>query len=128
MPNDITVDNSGVITNSVFGNNNIQQNISQNTDEITKLISSLRDMSQGFPEAQREATIVHLDDLQEDITIPEKQKKERFKTRLAALLAITGTLGGVVANSVDFGNKVLDLSKKLGVPIEIVQPQPKQIP
>ncbi len=130
---------SAKLTNSNFAGNLIQGqtmgnitahiesiNFSKNVDEITKIISSLREMAQEFPEAQREEVIVHLDDLEEDITTPEKQKPQRFKTRLVALLATTGTLAGIVAVSTDFSNNVLDLAEKLGVQIKFSQPQPIQ--
>jgi hypothetical protein len=96
---------------------NFSQNIGQNIDEITRLIGSLRKMAQEFPEAQCEEAIVHLDDLQEDITKPEKQKPQRIKTRIVALLAVAG----VVAGAADFSNNVLELAEKLGVPVEFSQ-------
>lgn len=83
------------------------------------LITSLREMSQEFPETQSEEIMVHLDDLQEDITTPEKQKPQRIKTRIAALL----TIGGLFAGSADFTNNVLELSEKLGIPTDINIPQ-----
>jgi len=98
---------------------NFSQNINQEIDEITRLITSLREMSQEFPENQREEIIVHLDDLQEDITIPEKRKPQRIKTRIAALL----TIGGLFAGGADFANNVLELSEKLGIPTDINIPQ-----
>lgn len=91
------------------------QNINQNVDEIVRLITSLREIAQEFPEAQREDAMIHLDDLQEDITTPEKQKPQRIKNRIGALLAIAG----LVAGAADFANNVLELSKKVGVPIDI---------
>ena len=100
------------------------QTINSNIDDITKIITALRDTAQTFPEAQREAAFVHLEDLQEDLSQPEKQKPQRIKTRLVALFAIASTASGVVVGATDFGNKVLDLSKKLG--IELVHPQSNQ--
>jgi hypothetical protein len=121
--NDFRGANIGNFANRIQDNarqvaSNFAQNIGQNVDEITKLIISLRDMAKEFPEAHREKAIVHLEDLQEDITTPEKQKPQRIKTRLVALLAVAGTLVGVVAGATDFSNNVLELSEKLGVPIE----------
>jgi AbiTii len=98
---------------------NFSQNINQNVDEIMKIIASLREMAQEFPEVQREEAMVHLDDLQEDISTPEKQKPQRIKTRIAALL----TVAGLVAGTADFANNVLELSGKLGVPANINIPQ-----
>ena len=79
-------------------------------------------MSQEFPETQREEIVVHLDDLQEDITTPEKQKPQRIKTRIAALL----TIGSLFAGGADFANNVLELSEKLGVQIDSNIPQLQQ--
>ena len=102
---------------------NFSQNISQNTDEITRLIRSLHEMAQEFPEAQRGEVLMELDNLQEDISKSEKQKPERFKIRLGRLLGIAGTIAGVVVVAADFSNNVLELAEKLGVPMELSQPQ-----
>jgi len=99
------------------------QNIGQNVDEITRLINSLRDMAQEFPEAKREEALVHLDDLQEDINTPDKRKPQRIKTRLVALLTFATMSAGVLAGAADFSNNVLELSEKLGVSIELSHPQ-----
>jgi len=101
---------------------NFSQNINQNVDEIMKTIASLREMAQEFPEVQREEAMVHLDDLQEDISTPEKQKPQRIKTRIVALL----TIAGLVAGTADFANNVLELSEKLRIPINISVPQMMQ--
>lgn len=98
---------------------NFSQHISQNFNDITKLINNLREVAQNFPETQREQTMVHLDDLQEDIATPEKQKPQRIKARLSALLAIAS----VVAGAADFANNVSELSAKLGVALEVDMPQ-----
>ncbi|MEG4964396.1 MULTISPECIES: hypothetical protein [unclassified Microcoleus] len=109
------------------------QNIGQNVEEITRLISSLRNMAQTFPEAEREEVLVHLDDLQEDINTPDKRKPQRIKTRLVALFTFATMITGVLAGAADFSNNVLELSEKLGVPIELSHPQstpqlPRSVP
>jgi len=80
-------------------------------------------MAQEFPEAEREEALVHLDDLQEDINTPDKRKPQRFKTRLAALFTFATMSAGGLAGGADFSNNVLELSEKLGVPIELSHPQ-----
>jgi hypothetical protein len=102
---------------------NFSQNIGQNVDEITRLINSLRDMAQEFPETKREEALVHLDDLQEDINTPDKRKPQRIKTHLVALLTFATMSAGVLAGTADFSNNVLELSEKLGVPIKLSHPQ-----
>ncbi len=105
---------------------NFSQNVGQNLDDVAKLIDSLRTTAQSFPEGQREETLVTLDDLQEDLSHPDKQKPERIKIRLLRLLVIAGTIAGIVAGATDFGNNLLELAEKLGVPIEVPQLQPLQ--
>ncbi|PSB28561.1 winged helix-turn-helix domain-containing protein [Stenomitos frigidus] len=100
---------------------NFSQNIGQNIDEISKLTDSLRNAAQSFPEAEREEALVTLDDLQEDISNPDKQKPERIKIRLVRLLVIAGTIAGIVAGAADFSNNLLELAEKLGIPIEFNQ-------
>jgi len=102
---------------------NFSQNIGQNIDEITKLINSLREKAQILPQEQREEALVHLDDLQEDITTPEKQKPQRIKARIGSLLAIAAFVGATVAGTADFANNVLELSQKLGISIDPNIPQ-----
>nr|WP_242044303.1 pentapeptide repeat-containing protein [Leptolyngbya sp. FACHB-1624] len=98
---------------------NFTQNINSNIDDITKLITALRDAAQTFPEAQREEALEHLGDVEEGIRQPDKVKPHRVKAALAALLAIAG----MVAATTDFSNNVLEIGNKLG--IELIQPHSK---
>lgn len=107
----------------------VTQNIGQNLSEITKLITTLRETAQAFPVEQREEALGHLDDLQEDLSKPERQEPSRIKRRLKALMAIALTLGTMAAGTIDFTNNLADLAEKLGVPIELSQFQtPQQLP
>ena len=102
---------------------NFSQNIGQNADEIVCLINSLRSIAQVFPEVEREEVAMHLDDLQNDISQPEKRTPARIKTRIVALWAVACTLAVGIAGVADFSNNVLELAEKLGVPIEFSQSQ-----
>jgi hypothetical protein len=114
--------NIGVLNSGSGTVSNFSQNIGQSTDEIIRLVTSLRDMAQQFPEAQRQEALITLDDLQEDISNPEKQKPERIKIRLGRLISIAGMIAGLAAGAADFSNNVLELSEKLGVPIGLNHP------
>jgi hypothetical protein len=107
-------------------NNTFIQNIDKNFDEITTLINSLRNIAESFPADKRDEVLVHLKDLQEDITNPEKKTPQRIKTRLLALAVAVGTIASGVAGVADFSNNVLDLSEKLGVQIELPSSQSNQ--
>jgi uncharacterized protein YjbI with pentapeptide repeats len=101
-------------------------NYGQNTDDIVRLLTSLRDLAQEFPEAQRVAVQVHLEDLATDLDQPEKCQPARLKTRIAGLFGVLLMLGGGVATATDFANNVLELSKKLDFPAETFRPQLEQ--
>jgi hypothetical protein len=90
-------------------------------DEIRVLFSSLRMMAQDFPGIHRKEAMVHIENL-DDLQQSETQQPERLRRHLAALLTLTTIIGGTVATSTDFANNVLELSQKLGVPIEKVMP------
>jgi uncharacterized protein YjbI with pentapeptide repeats len=100
--------------------NDFSQTISNNFQEIQKLITALRSQAVCFPPAKREETEVHIGDLEEDLRQPEKRDPKRIKARLLALLMIAGMIGGTVATATDFTNNVLELGKKFG--IELIQP------
>jgi uncharacterized protein YjbI with pentapeptide repeats len=104
------------------------QNIGQNLNDINKLIGSLREATQTFPSAEREEALGHLDDLQEDLSKPERQEPNRIKRRLKPLVAIALTLGAMTATTAGFANDLTDLAEKLGYPIELNQSQTRQIP
>jgi GTPase SAR1 family protein len=103
--------------------------INQNHDDIVRLLASLRNMIQQFPEEQKEDALMDLDGLESDLKIPEKQDPNRFGKRLKRLLA-AGTAAGTIASGAatfsgdikEFTNNILELTQNLGVPIELVQP------
>ncbi len=103
--------------------------IDQNHDDITRLLANLRNMVQQFPEEQKDDVLMDLDDLESDLKIPEKQDPNRFGKRLKRLLA-AGTAAGTIASGAatfsgdvkEFTDNVVELTQKLGIPVELVQP------
>ena len=92
------------------------QAIGQNADEITRLITTLREQSQQFPQDQRDAAQIALDDLQQDLTTSEKIEPKRLKQRLISLLMVLKFLGSTVVTAADFANNALELVDKSGIP------------
>jgi hypothetical protein len=126
--NDLRGANIANFANQLEGNaqqvaSDFSQNINQNIDEITKLIDSLRNMAREFPEEQNQAILLQLDDLQEDLATPQKQNSERIKNRFKTLVTILGSIAIGFAGTTDFTNNLLDLSEKVGVPIDVNLPQ-----
>ena len=98
-----------------------------NTEDVLALLSSLRQVARSFPEQQREETVIHIDDLTRDLNNEPKPTPSRLKARVVALLGVVVALGGSIAQVTDFANNVLDLSDKLGVPTESIEPQLQQV-
>ena len=102
--------------------------IEQNTNDINRLISSLRKTIQQFPEEQREDAEMEIDDLEAEIVNPEKQDPKRFGRRLKRLAVIGTTVatlaGGAVKlseNANTFTDNIIELGEKLEAPVQIIK-------
>jgi predicted transcriptional regulator len=100
---------------------NFSQNISQSQSEINRLINAIRQSAQTLPEEHRDEVFLALEDLESDLSQPDKLQPKRIKRRIAALWAIVCILSASIASIADFSNNVLELAHKLGFPIELNQ-------
>ncbi len=129
-----SVSNQGTQTNvagEVKGKqvvNDYSITIDNNIEDINRLISSLREAIQHFPEEQREDAEMEIDDLEAEIADPEKQDTKRFGKRLKRLAVIGTTVatltGGAVKlseNANTFTDNIIELVEKLEAPIEIIK-------
>jgi uncharacterized protein YjbI with pentapeptide repeats/predicted heme/steroid binding protein len=107
--------NGGIQSGGTFYD--LSENIEYNSGQVEDLLDSLKNLSQGFPDKQNLEILEHLKDLQDELIHSEKRKPSRIKASLTALLAIAVGVRGAVA--ADFSSDVLELSSKLGVPIEL---------
>ncbi|HEY9751600.1 MAG TPA: hypothetical protein V6C46_01510, partial [Coleofasciculaceae cyanobacterium] len=112
----------GFVNNGNGSISHFTQNIGENIGEIRQVIGSLMQTAQGFPEEQRDAALLHLEDLESDLSKPEKQTPQRIKHRISALWAIACILGAGVSGAVTFSKDILDLGEKLGVPVKLDLP------
>ena len=102
--------------------------INQNADDISRLLTALRETAQQFPEAQKDEALMELDDLEADLKAPEKREPKRIGKRLQRLIA-AGTAAASVAggaatfsgNINEFTGNVLDLREKVGLSRDAVQ-------
>lgn len=122
---------AGGFAETVQGNQNagIINNYGQKADDIVRLLTSLRQLSQAFPEDQRADILMELDDLEGDLSKPEKQEPKRIGKRLQRLIAAgttAATLAGGAAtfagNINDFTANVLELGEKIGLSRDAIQP------
>jgi ribosomal protein L21E len=105
--------------------------INQNNEAISQLIAALRASAQTFPAEQKDDVLMELDDLEGDLSKPEKQEPKRIGKRLQRLIAAGATVatlaGGAATftgNVNDFTANVLDLGEKIGLSKDAIQSNP----
>jgi uncharacterized protein YjbI with pentapeptide repeats len=103
--------------------------INQNNEAISQLIATLRASAQTFPPEQKDDVLMELEDLEGDLSKPEKQEPKRIGKRLQRLIAAgtaAATLAGGAAtfagNVNDFTANVLELGEKIGLSSDAIQP------
>ena len=112
----------------------IQNNYGSNVEDITRLLTALRDQAQTFPTDQKDDANDALDLLERDLAEeqPDQGRIGRRLKKLAALGAAIGTIAsGAAAVSGDvstFTGNVIELTEQLGIPIERVQWPPSGTP
>ncbi|WP_333347720.1 DUF4926 domain-containing protein [Microcoleus sp. w1-18aA5] len=113
---------SGVIgrDNAQASNSQFNQNNNANTAEILKLISSMRETAEQFPEDIREGIIIDIEDVETEIKKPENQRnKTKLNRRLTAILAAVTAIAIPIAGVTDFANTAIDVSNKLGIELKL---------
>ncbi|MFG6104916.1 pentapeptide repeat-containing protein [Leptothoe sp. EHU-05/26/07-4] len=95
-------------------------NYTPNTQDITRLLTTLRNQAQTFPTDQKDEALDTLEALQDDLAKPEPDQP-RIGRRLKKLVALDAAIS---LPTRDFTNKVIELTEKLGIPIEQVQLPP----
>jgi uncharacterized protein YjbI with pentapeptide repeats len=106
----------------------IINNYGQDTKDIIRLLTSLREQAQDFPTEHKEEALDLLNDLEIDLKKPEPNTN-RMGRKLKRFAEIATTIGILTAGAVTFsGNlnevvgNVIELTETLGIPIEKVQP------
>ena len=123
---------SGGFAETVHGNQygSTINNYGASLDEITRLITTLREQIQTFPADQKDNALYVLDNIEDDIESDSKKPRDPKKMgrHLKQLMAIVAVLvGGAATVSGDlktFTGNIIELTKTLGIPIEQVQPAP----
>ncbi|MEG4118199.1 COR domain-containing protein [Microcoleus sp. N9_B4] len=113
--------NIGGSSNSaeVGGNQSVQNN-NANTTELLKLISSMRDTADQFPEDIRDEIIIDIEDVEAEIKKPESQwNKTRLKKSLTAIVAAGTAIAIPIAGMTDFANTAIDVGQKLGIELKL---------
>ncbi|NEQ54105.1 MAG: pentapeptide repeat-containing protein, partial [Leptolyngbya sp. SIO3F4] len=98
-------------------------NYGPNAEDITRLLTALRDQVQTFPTDQKDEANDAIDLLERDLAKPEPDQS-RIGRRLKKLVAISPLLTDLN----DFATNVIELTEKLGIPMEQVQLPPSSNP
>ena len=109
---------SGVIGSekAQVSGNQFNQTNNANTDELLKLISSMRETAAQFPEDQREEVLMEIGNVEEQLKKPEENRNRKLiGKKLGLILAIAASIASPIANMTDFTNNVTDLAQKAGV-------------
>lgn len=118
-------------TGNVAGTNygSMTAYINQNGNEIARLLTSLREEAQTFPEEQKEEALMEIDDLESDLQMPEKRDPKRIEKRLkrlvaagTAAIAISGGAATASGHLNEFVTNVVELGEKVGLIQNNIQP------
>jgi internalin A len=99
---------------------NFNQTSGANISEILQLIGNLRSSAAQFPPEIREDITIDIDDIEEEIKKPEKERNSpKLKKRLLALLTAATLVAAPIAGMTDFTNNVMEIGSKLGIKLEL---------
>ncbi len=113
---------SGVIgrDNTEVSNNQFNQNNNANTAELLKLISSMRQTADQFPEDIRDEIIIDIEDVEAEIKKPEnKRNKTKLNKRLTAIVAAATAIVVGIPGAADFANTAIELGQKMGIELKL---------
>ncbi|MEG4631091.1 COR domain-containing protein [Microcoleus sp. AR_TQ3_B6] len=96
------------------------QNNNTHTAELLKLISSMRQTAEQFPEDIRDEIIIDIEDIETEIQKPENQwNKTRLKQRLKGIVATVTAIAIPIAGMTYFANTAIELGQKVGVELKL---------
>jgi len=106
--------------NAQVSNSQFNQNNNANTAELLKLISSMRQTAEQFPEDIREGIIIDIEDVEAEIKKPENQRnKTKLNRRLTAILAAATAIVVGIPGAADFANTAIELGQKMGIELKL---------
>jgi internalin A len=91
-----------------------------NTAELLQIIANLRQITTQFPQQSQDDIIIDLDDIEQEIKKPEKQRNiPKLRKRLVAIAAVALAIASPIAAIADFTNNITDLANKAGIEIQL---------
>jgi len=111
---------SGVIgsDNAQVSHNAFNQTNNANTEELLKLITTLRQTTANFPTETKAEIESDLEDLEAEIIKPESDRNPiKIRKRLIAIATAASLLASGIAGVTDFTNTAIDLGQKLNIDV-----------
>ncbi|NJM47527.1 MAG: GTPase, partial [Alkalinema sp. RU_4_3] len=103
---------------ATVSNNTFTQTNNTSTEDLLKLITTLRQSAASFPSDTRQEIETDLEDLEAEITKPPADRNlTRIKKRLIAIFTAATLLAGGVSGATDFTNTAIDLGQKFDIDI-----------
>ena len=109
---------SGVIgsDNAQVSHNTFNQTNNANTEELLKLITTLRQTTANFPTDTKAEIESDLEDLEAEIIKPDRNPI-KIRKRLVAIATAASLLASGIAGVTDFTNTAIDLGQKLNIDV-----------
>ena len=103
---------------ATVSNNTFTQTHNTSTEDLLKLIPTLRQTALQFPPEIQEDLTPDLEDLEAEILKPAPDRNPtRLKKRLLALFTAANLLASGVSGATDFTNTAIDLGEKLNIDV-----------
>lgn len=99
---------------------NLNQTSGASVAELMQIISTMRQTAAQFPPKIRDDITIKIDDVEEEIKKPEKERDlPKLKKRLLAAIAAGTLVAAPIAGMTDFTNNVLEIGQKVGIELKL---------
>ena len=103
---------------ATVSNNAFTQTHNTSTEDLLKLITTLRQAALQFPQTTQEELTIAIEDLEAEIIKPKTDRNPtRLKQRFAAITAAIGILASGASGLADFTSTAIDLGEKLNIDV-----------
>ncbi|XHX80083.1 MAG: hypothetical protein RBJ76_09210 [Stenomitos frigidus ULC029] len=107
----------GIFQDSTGNTFNANQNINSQVAETIKIIDSFYQAVEALPNNERELSIVHLNNLKEEIQSPSRRDPKKIRAYFLAFLSIVSAATTFLTNTTDFMNNATDFGQRIGIEI-----------
>jgi hypothetical protein len=107
----------GIFQDSAGSTFNANQDVDINVAETIKIVDSFYQAVESLPDNERELSIVHLNNLKEEIQSPNRRDPKKIRAYFLAFLGIVSAATTFLTNTTDFMNNATDFGQRIGIEI-----------